>query len=154
MLGYLPVSFTRGQPMHPPKVGIGVLIIKNNKLLLGNRLRSHGTHTWGPPGGHLEFGETFEQCAIREIKEEINLDIPPPVFVAVTNDIFVEEQKHYVSIFLKVDFPEGQVIQNLEPEKISSWEWFDIDALPDNLFLSVKNLIKEKGLDFLKKLNY
>ncbi|ABV74862.1 ADP-ribose pyrophosphatase MutT [Rickettsia akari str. Hartford] len=52
-------------------------------------------------GGHLEFGETFEKCAIRKVLEETNLIIEHTQFIAVTNDAFEKEQKHYISIFLK-----------------------------------------------------
>ncbi len=41
-----------------PKVGLGVLIFKDGKVLLGKRKGAHGEGTWCPPGGHLEFGET------------------------------------------------------------------------------------------------
>ena len=54
-----------------PKVGIGVLVFNDlNQLLLGRRTSAHGEGEFGPPGGHLEFGESFEDCAIREVKEE------------------------------------------------------------------------------------
>lgn len=129
--------------MTTPRVGIGVLIFKDSLLLLGKRLLSHGASTWAPPGGHLEFGETFEGCAIREVKEETNLDILNPQVIGVTNDIFADDNKHYVSIFLIAKYGDGK-IENLEPEKVLSWEWFDIDNLPDNLFLPLKNLLENQ----------
>jgi 8-oxo-dGTP diphosphatase len=62
--------------MARPLVGIGVLIFNHkNEVLLGNRINSHGSQTWAPPGGHLELGESFEICSIRETKEETGLDI-------------------------------------------------------------------------------
>ena len=55
-----------------PLVGLGVLIFnEHNQILLGKRIASHGHSSWGPPGGHLEFGESFEECAAREIEEEM-----------------------------------------------------------------------------------
>ena len=135
--------------MSVPKVGIGVLIFDNNKLLLGQRRQNHGAGTWGPPGGHLEFGEHFEECAIRETKEETNLIIDKATAVAVTNDVFKEDNKHYVSIFLRAKYPPGQKVKNTEQDKIISWEWFDIHFIPDNLFLPLKNLLHEKGKEFL-----
>ncbi|CEG56993.1 nucleotide triphosphate diphosphatase NUDT15 [Legionella fallonii] len=134
--------------MNHPKVGIGVLIFQDTKILLGQRIKSHGLSTWGPPGGHLEYGETFEECAIRETKEETGLVISNPTVIAVTNDVFKEEQKHYVSIFLRAKYPQGQMVENLEQDKVASWEWIDIDLLPENLFLPLKNLLQAKGRAF------
>lgn len=62
-----------------PAVGVGVLIFNDKKqMLLGKRKGSHGAGTWCNPGGHLEFGESFEQCAIREVEEETGLKIVDP----------------------------------------------------------------------------
>ncbi|HEU5357581.1 MAG TPA: NUDIX domain-containing protein, partial [Gemmatimonadales bacterium] len=49
-----------------PQLGVGVLILREGKLLLGQRRGSHGAGTWAPPGGHLDSGESVEQCACRE----------------------------------------------------------------------------------------
>lgn len=58
---------------HNPMIAVGatVVVIKDNKILLN--LRSD-TNTWGIPGGSLEIGETLEETAKRELKEETNLD--------------------------------------------------------------------------------
>lgn len=124
-----------------PRVGLGVLIFNtSNQILLGKRKNAHGASSWAPPGGHLEFGESFEECAIREVLEETGLIIEKPTFVAITNDIFQQENKHYVSIFVKTNLPKGQIVQNLEPHKVEDWQWFDLDELPEHLFLPLKQL--------------
>ncbi len=131
--------------MNFPKVGIGVLIFNDKQqMLLGMRKNAHGENTWGPPGGHLELGESFQECAIREAYEETGLKICNPKVVGVTNDIFSEKNKHYVSIFLMANCPIGQSAQILEPDKVAVWEWFDLWRLPNNLFLPLQNLIKNE----------
>nr|WP_253308605.1 NUDIX hydrolase [Rickettsia endosymbiont of Ceutorhynchus assimilis] len=128
-----------------PRVGIGIIVFNSkNEILLGKRINSHGESSYAPAGGHLEFGETFEQCAIREVLEETNLIIENPEFIAVTNDIFEKEQKHYVSIFLKAHCLNEDQLQNLEPHKVKSWQWFVLDNLPNNLFLPLKRLINKE----------
>ena len=127
------------------QVGLGVLLVKEGKILLGHRISSHGANTWGLPGGHLDFGETFEDCAIRETKEETDLTVSGLTCVAVTNDLFVEEGKHYVTLFLRADHVVGELKIN-EPEKCSSWQWFDWHDLPEPLFPSLVNL-RQQGFD-------
>ena len=61
--------------MPAPQVGVGVLILRDGKVLLGRRKGSHGAGCWSAPGGHLEFGETLEDCAAREVLEETGLKI-------------------------------------------------------------------------------
>ncbi|EIC82110.1 NUDIX hydrolase [Serratia sp. M24T3] len=56
-----------------PQIGIGVLIFREGKILLGRRKGSHGAGDWSAPGGHLEFGETPEICGIREAWEETGI---------------------------------------------------------------------------------
>ena len=138
--------------MNVPRVGVGVLIFDHHRLLLGQRQQSHGNGTWGPPGGHLEFGETFQECALREAKEETGLVIVSPEVVAITNDVFQEANKHYVSIFMKAKHPIDQTVQNIEKDKVIAWEWFNINAIPNNLFLPLKTLLQEKGEGFLLRL--
>ena len=58
-----------------PKVGVGVLIVHDGKALLHKRKGKHGPGLWSGPGGHLETGETFTQCAVREIYEEAGIEI-------------------------------------------------------------------------------
>jgi 8-oxo-dGTP diphosphatase len=129
-----------------PKVGVGVLIRRNGKILLGKRKNAHGEGDWCPPGGHLEYGESFEECAYREVQEETGLFIQNIHFGVVTNDIFEQEQKHYITIIMIADIVEGEEAQLKEPDKCEKWEWFKWGELPEPLFLSERNLVKQ-GFD-------
>ena len=80
------------------RAGMGIFIFKNGKFLMGKRLNTHGDNTWSIPGGHIEFGETFEDTAKREVKEETDLEIDNIRFGAVTNDYFLKENRHYITI--------------------------------------------------------
>jgi len=59
----------------------------------------------------LDLGESFEDAAIREIKEETNLDILDPNVIAVSNNLetYKKENKHYISIALLVKEYSGEL---------------------------------------------
>jgi 8-oxo-dGTP diphosphatase len=123
------------------RVGAGVYIKKGNKYLLGKRINAHGEGTWCPPGGHLEFGENFEECVIRETLEEAGIKIKNIRFGRITNDIFAKEEKHYITIHMFADFDQGEV-KVMEPHKCEKWEWFLWNEFPESLFIPVVNLKK------------
>lgn len=126
-----------------PKIGVGVIIIKDNKVLLGKRKNAHGDGTWSFPGGHLEFSEQVEECARREVREETGLEIDNLKLATFTNDIFIKEKKHYVTLYVIGEYFEGKP-KIIEPDKCERWEWFEWGRLPQPLFLPVKNLLKTK----------
>jgi len=90
-----------------PKVGIGVAVIKGNKILFGKRKKSHGDGCWSFPGGHLEFNEEICDCATREVAEETGLQIKNIKHWVFTNDIFKQEDKHYVTLFVLAEVMDG-----------------------------------------------
>jgi len=124
-----------------PGVGIGVAILKNAKVLLGKRKNTHGENTWAYPGGHLEYGESWEECSYREVMEEVGIEIKNLRFGTATNDIFKNEQKHYITICMVADYASGEV-KIMEPEKCEEWDWFEWDKLPQPLFLPIVNQLK------------
>lgn len=124
-----------------PKVGIGVIIKKDNKILLGKRKNAHGDGTWSFPGGHLEFNETWEDCAEREVLEETGIKIKNLRFATATNDIFEKEEKHYITIFILADYDEGEV-KVMEPDKCEEWQWLSWNDLPSPLFIPIQSLLK------------
>lgn len=118
-----------------PKVGVGVLIINDEgKILIGKRKGSHSPF-YSIPGGHLELGESFEQAAIKEVKEETNLDIVNPQVYSVCNNLetFANEGVHAVSINLKVEKYVG-IPKVMEKEKCEGWFWCDPNELPQPHF--------------------
>ncbi|EEA21275.1 hypothetical protein TMatcc_009322 [Talaromyces marneffei ATCC 18224] len=150
------------------RVGVGVFVLyssqessTNPRFVMGKRLNSHGSGTYALPGGHLEFGETPEDCAIREVLEETGLEISEPKFLTATNDYMPAEGKHYITLFMVcVRKNEEQVPQVLEPHKCESWDWVswedlksatdeqnnarDNDVLERPLFLPLLNLARQR----------
>jgi 8-oxo-dGTP diphosphatase len=114
------------------RVGIGVFVFKDGKFLIQRRKGSHGTGTWSIPGGHLEFNESFEETAQREVYEETGIKIKNIRFGAVTNDILANENKHYVSVWLVSDYESGKE-RIMEPAKCDGLEWCTLDTLPEPL---------------------
>lgn len=136
------------QESSKPRIGVGVVVVKQGKLLLGKRKNAHGSSTWAPSGGHLEFGETIEQCAIRELAEETGLK-PASMKLGPWTENMIQG-KHYITIFTFVHLFEGEA-KLLEPDKCEGWQWFDCDHLPEPLFPSVESLIKKMGLKDFKE---
>lgn len=132
---------THDQPQHP-RVGIGVIIRREGKVLLGLRRGAHGAGTWALPGGHLEFGESFEACAAREAAEETGLRIAIEGIGPCTNDVMPAEHRHYVTVFvLSASASASGTPEVREPDKCERWAWFDWAALPEPLFLPLRHLV-------------
>ncbi len=115
-----------------PRVGIGVMVFKDGKVLLGKRKNSHGEGEYAFQGGHLEHMETFEECAKREVLEETGMEIENIEFLCVVN-LTKYPPKHYVDIGLVADWKSGEPKVN-EKDKVESWEWYDLNELPSPLF--------------------
>ncbi len=123
-----------------PRVGVGVIITKNQQVLLLRRRNVHGAGTWSTPGGHLDFGESPEQCAVREVKEETGLEIDAVAFRAITNDVFAAEGRHYITIWMEGRYGAGDPIL-AAPYEASEIGWFPWNALPQPLFLPLQHLL-------------
>ena len=132
----------KGAIQQRPKVGVGVIIVRDGKVLLGKRKGAHGAGSWSFPGGHLEFNESLEECAIRETAEETGVTIKNVKKLTFTNDIFEAEGKHYITCYMKADLDSGEV-KIMEPNKCEEWAWFEWNKLPQPLFVPIQNLIKE-----------
>ncbi|MEO7065274.1 MAG: NUDIX hydrolase [Rhodanobacter sp.] len=122
-----------------PLVGVGVIVVRNGLLLLGQRMGSHGAGTWALPGGHLEFGESVAQCAAREVREETGLELEVIRPGPYTNDVFASEGKHYVTLFVVAQSASGQPVV-CEPDKCTGWQWFRWTELPTPLFQPLATL--------------
>jgi len=124
-------------------VGTAMIITRDNKVLLMKRKGRHGQGTWSTPGGHLDFGETLEGCAVREAKEEVGVDVFDVRFRCVTNDVFEEEGRHYITIWFEGK-PTGEPSIAAERE-VAEIGWFAWESLPQPLFLPLENLVRQNS---------
>ena len=127
------------------RVGIGVLILQNGRLLLGHRVRNaadtggiYEPDSWCLPGGKQEYGETILEGAVRETKEETNLDINDLKVYSAVDDL--QPGKHYVTIQVIARACSGTLCV-MEPEKQDEWKWFSVDQLPKNIYTPSKKFI-------------
>ncbi|MEW5317271.1 MAG: hypothetical protein WDW38_008582 [Sanguina aurantia] len=125
-----------------PLVGVGVLIFKGTSVLIGKRKGSHGGGEWALPGGHLEMGETFEQCAAREVEEETGIVLTKLRFETALNSIF-STSVHYVTVFMSADVDESVTARLMEPNKCDGWEWRPWPCTPKPMFLPLELLLSD-----------
>jgi 8-oxo-dGTP diphosphatase len=126
--------------MDRPQVGLAVIVESEGTVLLLQRKGSHGEGTWAPPGGHVEFGESLEACAARETLEETGVVVGDVEFIAITNDLFPSEQKHYLTVWVQATYLSGQA-SVAYPDKVAEVAWMPWDALPKQLFIPFSNLL-------------
>ncbi len=132
-----------------PRVGVGVIILRNNKILLGKRHDNpkkadsllHGEGTWTLPGGKLDFKEGLKDCAYREVFEETEIKINKDKIkiVSITNDIV--EDAHFVTIVFVTEEYQGEP-KVMEPDEITEWKWFDLNDLPSPMFFPSEKAIR------------
>ncbi len=98
-------------------------IVRDGKILLIKRALAPYQHLWTYPGGRIEDGETVEQCAIREIAEEIGLTVRNLKPVMVQN--LGRDESFKLAIFATTDFS-GSILASSE---IADHKWVDPSAL-------------------------
>ncbi len=123
------------------KVGVGVIIEKDGKILLMKRAGLNGRGTWSGPGGHIDYGETLEETARRETKEEVGVNITNVRFMVVTNDVMVRSKRHYITIWMRGDYASGKPRINSRGE-VTEVGWFEWKKLPKPLFKPYENLLR------------
>lgn len=117
-----------------PLVGVGVVFVRQGKVFLAKRQGSHGEATWAAAGGHLETGESLEECARREALEELGVTVGNLIFLCVSN--IIAYGRHYLDVEFLGDIDEQEPIL-AEPEAFSEHGWFDLYHLPSPLFRAV-----------------
>jgi 8-oxo-dGTP diphosphatase len=126
-----------------PKVGVSVLIKKGDRILLVKRAKDPWAGAWKAPGGHMEFGESPEETAAREVQEETGVTISELKFRTMTNDIFEADKRHYISIWMEAKYVSGEPKLDA-PNEETEIGWFTWDSLPEPLYLPLQNLLHGK----------
>jgi len=116
-----------------------VMIIRDDEVLL--LLREKNSHWmplhWDFPGGHLKDDETWEEGAIREVKEETDLD------VSNLTEVFVENQAKRIKFFKTTNFSGDIILDTAENEE---YMWLKKEDLPnyDKLTPNVSKLVNKE----------
>jgi len=111
--------------MKPKPIEVSAaLIFRAGKLLITQRRQQdHLGGLWEFPGGKRESGETFEQCLVREIREELGVEISVGgLFAEITHD-YPEK-----SVYLKF-FRCKLVAGEPQPLGCAAWRWVDKSEL-------------------------
>ncbi len=129
------------------KVGIGVALFKGNFILLGKRKGSHGAGEWALPGGHLDYMESFEDTAKRELVEELGTDVKyGPLHVVSVINLTEYDPKHYIDIGMAADYISGEP-EIMELDKCEEWRWVDVADLHNyKLFATVERIVQAASM--------
>ena len=122
-----------------------MMLLKDNKILLLRRFNTgYEDGSYSLPAGHVDEGENFTMCVIRETKEEIGVLIKPEdvkVVHIMHRDSGTHENNERIDVFFIARKWQGKII-NKEPTKCDNLEWFDVDNLPENVIPYIKQAIK------------
>ena len=127
--------------MKSPNINIDVLIIKENKVLLGLMTKKwsyEGKQVYGVPGRDIYYGEKIGETLKRNIKEEFDCNVIKYEIISVNANYALGN--HYIGIGIVAEIDGDPKI--LLPEDWERWEWFEKDKIPVNLFPATKNLIE------------
>ncbi len=123
-------------------MGVGVLFVREGRVFLAKRQGSHGEDTWASAGGHLEWGESLEECARREAFEELGVRVGDLHFLCLSN--IIAYGRHYVNVEFLGDIGDQEPAL-VEPESFSESGWFPLDNLPEPLYVAVSHGLASLG---------
>ena len=119
-----------------PKVVVAVIIANDGKVLLSRRNHEPGYGLWSFPSGFVDEGESVEEAAIRETREETNLDIQLESLLG----IYAENGKKLVLVVYKARIVGGQLAPS---EEVMELEFFDPDKLPQLAFDHDRRILQD-----------
>jgi 8-oxo-dGTP diphosphatase len=126
-----------------PTTRISVIVISDDRKILLVRHRKGNRQYWVLPGGRLEYGETFTECAVRELKEETGLDIEVEGFLFLSEAIAPDRSRHIVNIYLRAKVI-GGVMQVGDEPVLAGVDFVALDDLKKvTLFPPIANTILE-----------
>ncbi len=122
-----------------PVLAVDGIILKDDKVLLVKQSKPPFFGYWSLPGGHVEYGETVEEAVIREMKEELGVEVKIKKLLGVYSDPKRDPRYHSASVAYLLEKGEGEICLN---EEASEFKYFALNNLP-----------KRIGFDHRKMLN-
>lgn len=124
-------------------VSVGALIIdEKQRVLLLKRKKTPESGCWSIPGGMVEYNEKIESALIREVREELGVNIKIIKFLCVIDNLIEVDLFHTISLSYIVDIIDGE-LRNMEKEKHSEIKWFELNGLPMNLTVPTRATLIE-----------
>lgn len=122
---------------------VATLVLDQQRVLLGRRLRQGQFEGWQCPGGYLEAGEQLSAAAQRYCQQRAGITIREIREGPYTSNLFEDTSilKHTVTLY-QVARPDIVV----DPVRFGEWHWFEFNALPDTLFLPLERLLEKYEL--------
>ncbi len=117
-------------------VAVGIFIMNDEgKVFLTKRskMATNERGTWEIPGGKVNFGETLQDAAKREAKEEYDIDIQIIKQYPAQNHLIPEEKQHWVPTSFLCKIVNDKAPRIMEPDKCDGIGWFSLDTLPSPL---------------------
>jgi len=87
-----------------PMVGVGAIILRDDKVLLVQRGKEPSYGKWSIPGGLVELGESLEHAVVREVREEVDLDIKVRDLVVALDRVIKDEAGRVEYHYILLDF--------------------------------------------------
>jgi 8-oxo-dGTP diphosphatase len=82
-----------------PRIRVAAVVVRGDRLLLVRQRKGESTY-WLLPGGGLDYGESIEACARREVAEETGLEIEVKKFLYMSETIAPDASRHIVNVFV------------------------------------------------------
>ena len=123
-----------------PIPAVAVILLKNNEILLVKRKYPPQKGDWTLPAGFMEYFESPEECAIREVKEETNLEIRIKRLYAALPGSY--EMKIQIVLIVYI----GEIISGdlIPGDDAIDARFFPLDALPENIAFSAHREILKR----------
>ncbi|OGM28060.1 hypothetical protein A2962_05590 [Candidatus Woesebacteria bacterium RIFCSPLOWO2_01_FULL_39_61] len=116
------------------------IVHKNKALLLQQPSSSRHPNLWGPPGGHREGKESLVEVAIREIKEETNLDVDIEGLVEAGIKTHPDGRISIVTLYFA--HPLNLKEFKVDPSEVSDYKWVTLEEIERDLFPLRDSLLK------------
>lgn len=152
------MSFTgfkgRGYYQQRPNFRVSLIIINENKEILLVQHKKGNRFYWVLPGGRIEYGEDFATCAVRELKEETNLDVKFEKVVFLSEAIAPDRSRHIINIYATAKVMGGELKLGIEPVLVDA-AYKPIEELKKiTLYPPVANQILEAYSEGFKTMRY
>lgn len=131
-----------------PLVGVGAIIIKDDRVVLVKRAHPPIQGQWSIPGGVLEVGELVREAAIREAREETGLIVEPSELLGVYDRILRNQEKRVQYHYVLVDFLCRPVGGELRADSdAAEVRWFRREELPALKLAEDTQEVIQKGFE-------